>query len=229
MQQPQYVHEIQLLDEQTLGLVNQIVSNAPYIDGKTTATDAAKLVKNNLQIDLNDRTVLPQLYQLIGNALSIEPKFNTTFYAARIYPFLFSKYTDGMGYGWHVDSPLMGGNPTIRTDLAMTIFLSDPATYEGGELVIQTDGGEVSYKPAAGTAVIYPCQYVHCVNEVTSGMRSVAVTWIQCSVRSAEHRKILGDLKQLHESMAASDATGKQTQLVLQTWSNLLRLWAEMV
>ena len=57
MQQPQYVHEIQLLDEQTLGLVNQIVSNAPYIDGKTTATDAAKLVKNNLQIDLNDRTV----------------------------------------------------------------------------------------------------------------------------------------------------------------------------
>ena len=229
MQQPQYVHEIQLLDEQTLGLVNQIVSNAPYIDGKTTATDAAKLVKNNLQIDLNDRTVLPQLYQLIGNALSTEPKFNTTFYAARIYPFLFSKYFEGMGYGWHVDSPLMGGNPTIRTDLAMTIFLSDPATYEGGDLVIQTDGGEVSYKPAAGTAVIYPCQYVHCVNEVTSGMRSVAVTWIQCSVRSAEHRKILGDLKQLHESMTASDATGKQTQLVLQTWSNLLRLWAEMV
>ncbi len=229
MQQPQYVHEIQLLDEQTLGLVNQIVSNAPYIDGKTTATDAAKLVKNNLQIDLNDRTVLPQLYQLIGNALSIESKFNTTFYAARIYPFLFSKYFEGMGYGWHVDSPLMGGNPTIRTDLAMTIFLSDPATYEGGELVIQTDGGEVSYKPAAGAAVIYPCQYIHCVNEVTSGMRSVAVTWIQCSVRSAEHRKILGDLKQLHESMAASDANGKQTQLVLQTWSNLLRLWAEMV
>lgn len=229
MQQPQYVHQIPLLDEQTLKFVDQILSNAPYIDGKTTATDAAKLVKNNLQIDLNDRTVLPQLYQLIGNALSIEPKFNTTFYAARVYPFLFSKYTEGMGYGWHVDSPLMGGNPTIRTDLAMTIFLSDPATYEGGELVIQTDGGEVSYKPAAGTAVIYPCQYVHCVNEVTSGMRSVAVTWIQCSVRSAEHRKILGDLKQLHESMAASDATGKQTQLVLQTWSNLLRLWAEMV
>ena len=172
---------------------------------------------------------MPQLYQLIGNALSIESKFNTTFYAARIYPFLFSKYFEGMGYGWHVDSPLMGGNPTIRTDLAMTIFLSDPATYEGGELVIQTDGGEVSYKPAAGAAVIYPCQYIHCVNEVTSGMRSVAVTWIQCSVRSAEHRKILGDLKQLHESMAASDANGKQTQLVLQTWSNLLRLWAEMV
>lgn len=229
MQQPQYVHQIQLLNATQLNSVNHILANAPYIDGKTTATDAAKLVKNNLQIDLNDRTVLPQLYQLIGNALGMEPKFNTLLYAARVYPFLFSKCTEGMGYGWHVDSPLMGGNPTIRTDLAMTIFLSDPSTYEGGELVIQTDGGEVSYKPAAGTAVIYPCQYVHCVNEVTSGVRSVAVTWIQCSVRSAEHRKILGDLKQVHETLAANDPLGEQTQLVLQTWSNLIRMWAEMV
>ncbi len=229
MQQPQYVHQIQLLNEQTLKSVNHYLANAPYIDGKTTATDAAKLVKNNLQIDLNDRTVLPQLYQLIGNALNLEPKFNTLFYTARVYPFLFSKCTKGMNYGWHVDSPLMGGNPAIRTDLAMTIFLSDPSTYEGGELVIQTDGGEVSYKPAAGTAVIYPCQYVHCVNEVTSGVRSVAVTWIQCSVRSAEQRKILGDLKHLHETMAAEDANSEQAQLVLQTWSNLIRMWAEMV
>jgi PKHD-type hydroxylase len=229
MQQTQYVYQIPLLDLQTLQFIDQILTTARYIDGKTTATDAAKLVKNNLQIDLNDRIVLPQLYQLLGNALQLEPKFNTTIYAARLYPFLFSKYTEGMGYGWHVDSPLMGGNPTIRTDLAMTIFLSDPSTYEGGELVIQTDGGEVSYKPAAGTAVIYPCQYVHCVKDVTSGVRSVAVTWIQCSIRSAEQRKILSDLKQVHESMSITDPAGKQTQLVLQTWSNLIRLWAEMV
>jgi PKHD-type hydroxylase len=229
MQQPNYVHQIQLLDDQTLESINRYLTNAPYIDGKTTATDAAKLVKNNLQIDLNDRSVLPQLYQLLGNSLNGEPKFNTLFYAARVYPFLFSKCVEGMGYGWHVDSPLMGGNPTIRTDLAMTIFLSDPSTYEGGELVIRTDGGEVSYKPAAGTAVIYPCQYVHCVNDVTSGVRSVAVTWIQCSVRLAEQRKILGDLKQLHETMAAEDLNGERTQLMLQTWSNLVRMWADIV
>ncbi len=229
MQQPQYVHEIQLLNSQTLQAVNQLLINAPYIDGKTTATDAAKLVKNNLQVDQNDRNVIPQLYQLMGNALASEPKFNTVLYAARVYPFLFSKCLEGMGYGWHVDSPVMGGNPTIRTDLAMTIFLSDPATYEGGELVIRTDGGEVSYKPAAGTAIIYPCQYVHCVNEVTSGVRSVVVTWIQCSIRSAEQRKILADLKSVHESLASTDPLGLQTQQVLQTWSNLIRMWAEMV
>jgi PKHD-type hydroxylase len=229
MQQSQYVHQIQLLNEQTIKSVNQFLTNAPYVDGRATATDAAKLVKNNLQIDLRDTTVLPQLYQLIGNALNSEPKFNTLFYANRVYPFIFSKCLEGMGYGWHVDSPLMAGNQAIRTDLAMTIFLSDPATYEGGELVIRTDGGEVSYKPSAGTAVIYPCQYVHCVNEVTSGERKVAVTWIQCSVRSAEHRKILGDLKHLHEILATKDANGEQAQLMLQTWSNLIRMWAEVV
>lgn len=228
MQNPQYVHRFKLLDEQSLKTINQLLASAPYVDGKSTATDAAKLVKNNLQVDMNDRQVLPQLYQLIGNALGNEPKFNFSLYARSVYPFLFSKCLEGMGYGWHVDSPLMGGNPTVRTDLAMTIFLSDPSTYEGGELVIRTDGGELSFKPEAGEAVVYPCQYVHGVNEVRSGMRSVAVTWIQCSVRSAEQRKILSDLKQLHESLAAEDPTSLRTQQALQTWSNLLRMWAEV-
>lgn len=230
MQHPQHVHRFRLLNEQSLNQINQLLKSAPYIDGKTTATDAAKLVKNNLQIDLNDRTVLPHLYQFLGQALNAEPKFNTVLYAARVYPFLFSKCETGMGYGWHVDSPLMaGGGQTVRTDLAMTIFLSDPSTYEGGELVIRADGGEISFKPEAGEVVVYPCQYVHCVNPVISGTRSVAVTWLQCSVRSAEQRKILADLKSLHEDLAAEDANSARTQQVLQTWSNLLRMWADGV
>lgn len=228
MQHPLHVHELTLLDSPTLAAVNQLLANAPYVDGKTTATDAAKLVKNNLQVDMNDRTVQPQLQQLIGQALMREPKFNTVMYITRVYPMLFSKCLEGMGYGWHVDSPVMAGQQLVRTDLAMTVFLSDPATYEGGELVIRTDGGEVHYKPAAGTAVVYPCQYVHCVNPVRSGVRSVAVTWMQCSVRSAEQRKILADVKALHESIAAQDATSDQAQQALQTWSNLLRMWADV-
>jgi PKHD-type hydroxylase len=227
MESSQSILEIRLLDETTLALINQLLTHAPYVDGRTTATESAKLVKNNLQVDMNDRTVLPQLYQLLGNAMGVEPRFNTMIYASRVYPFLLSKCTEGMHYGWHVDSPLMGGSPSVRTDLAMTIFLSDPATYEGGELVIRTEGGEISFKPQAGHAVIYPCQYLHCVNEVRSGTRSVAVTWLQCSVRSAEQRKILADLKGLHEALAQEDPLSIRTQQVLQTWSNLLRMWAE--
>ncbi|MGL4597488.1 MAG: Fe2+-dependent dioxygenase [Bacteroidia bacterium] len=229
MQQFQNIHHFSLLDQQTLTQINQLLASAPYIDGKSTATDAAKLVKNNLQVDMNDRRVLPQLYQLLGQALASEPKFNTVLYAARVYPFLFSKCESGMGYGWHVDSPLMGGNPTIRTDLAMTIFLSDPSTYEGGELVIRAEGKELMFKPKAGDVVVYPCQYVHAVNEVRNGVRSVAVSWLQCSVRNAEQRKILADLKSLHENLAAEDPNASRTQQALQTWSNLLRMWADGV
>ena len=223
----QHVHQFRLLNADTLEMVRRLLDAAPYVDGKTTATDAAKLVKNNFQIDLNDRTVLPQLQQLIGTALVNEPKFNLAFYVSRVYQLLFSKYETGMGYGWHVDAPIMG-NPAVRTDLAMTIFLDDPSTYEGGELVIRTDSGERTYKPAAGEAVVYPCQYVHCVNEVKSGQRRAVVTWMQCAVRSAEQRQILADLKSLHETMAKENPQGKETQLLLQSWSNLLRMWGEV-
>lgn len=215
------------LNTETLTIVEQLLSAAPFRDGKETATDAAREVKQNLQVDMNDHQVMPQLQQILAMALMNEPRFQTTFYASKIYPILFSKYEKDMGYGWHVDSPVMG-NPPLRTDLAMTVFLSDPDTYEGGELIIRTDAGEISYKPNKGDAVVYPCQYVHCVNKVKSGTRMAAVTWIQCSIRSMEQRMLLSDLKQTHQQLAAKDPQGAETQAVLQAWSNLLRMWAEI-
>jgi PKHD-type hydroxylase len=164
---------------------------------------------------------------MIGHAIVSEPRFVHEFYASKAYQFLFSRCNEGMGYGKHVDSPLMG-NPPLRTDLAMTVFLDEPETYEGGELVICSAEGETAFKPAAGYAVIYPCQYLHYVREVTKGTRNACVTWFQCSVRSAEQRQILTAVKKVHTSMAATDPQGEQTQLLLQTWSNLVRMWTEL-
>lgn len=228
MNQAQYVQLLPgFLKPEMINALLPLIDKAPFIDGRTTATQAAREVKRNLQVDTNDRNIFPQMQQVIGMALMNEPKLNTEFYAARIYQILFSKCETGMGYGWHVDSPVMGVPPT-RTDLAMTVFLSDPSSYEGGELVIRTETGETSYKPQLGDAVIYPCQYIHCVNDVKSGVRLAAVTWIQCSVRSAEQRQLLSNLKKVHEHLAAQDAQSPETQLALQSWSNLLRMWAEV-
>ena len=228
MNQSQFIHHIPgLLNPETLHYVHQLLAQIPFVDGKATATNAARDVKRNMQADVNNQDIMPQLQQLMGMALMNQPKFQTELYAARIYPFLFSRYEPGMGYGWHVDSPVMG-SPMVRTDLAMTVFLSDPATYEGGELVIKTDAGEISYKPAMGDAIIYPCQYVHCVNDVRSGVRAAAVSWIQCSVRSAEQRILLAGLKSAHQKLEAKDPQSEETQSVLQAWSNLLRMWAEV-
>ncbi len=228
MNQTQYIHHLpNFLNAEMLKAAHQLLEKAPFVDGRATATEAARDVKRNLQIDVNDRNIFPQLQQIIGMALMNETKFQTEFYAARVYQILFSKCETGMGYGWHVDSPVMGV-PPVRTDLAMTVFLNDPSTYEGGELVIRTEAGETSYKPAKGDAIIYPCQYVHCVNDVTKGVRLAAVTWIQCSVRSAEERLLLANLKRVHEHLARVDAQSRETQLALQNWSNLLRMWAEV-
>jgi PKHD-type hydroxylase len=227
MTSAQHVHTFRLLSPEQLKQIQVLLDTATYVDGAATATDAAKAVKRNLQIDVNDRTVLPHLQQLVGNALMAEPKFHFTFYAANAYPFLFSKCETGMGYGKHVDSPFMG-NPPIRTDLAMTVFLDDPSTYDGGELVICDGNNEVSFKPQAGEAVLYPCQYLHYVRDVTRGTRRACVTWFRCSVRNAEQRQILADVKQLHSELAAKDPQGLYTQKLLQTWSNLYRMWGDV-
>jgi PKHD-type hydroxylase len=228
MNQSQFIHHIPgLLNAETLHYVHQLLSQVPFVDGKATATNAARDVKRNLQADINNQDIMPQLQQVMGMALMNQPKFQTELYAARVYPFLFSRYEPGMGYGWHVDSPVMG-SPMVRTDLAMTVFLSDPSTYEGGELVIKTDAGEISYKPAMGDAIVYPCQYVHCVNDVKSGVRAAAVSWIQCSVRSSEQRVLLAGLKNAHQKLEAKDPQAEETQALLQVWSNLLRMWADV-
>lgn len=227
MNETHHIHTFRLLTPEAVQLVRSMLSSARFTDGRATASDAAKAVKNNLQIDMSDTLVLPQLQQIIGTAIISEPRFHNAFYAAKAYPFMFSRCETGMGYGKHVDSPVMG-NPAIRTDLAMTVFLDDPSTYDGGELVICSGEAETAYKPEAGYAVVYPCQYLHYVKEVSRGTRNVCVTWFQCSVRSAEQRQILTDVKSLHAAMAEKDPQGIQTQTLLQTWSNLLRMWAEI-
>jgi PKHD-type hydroxylase len=164
---------------------------------------------------------------IINNALASSPLFNAAVLPKYVYPFLISKYTPGMYYGWHVDSPLMG-NPPVRTDVAMTLFLSDPAAYEGGELVIQAGQHNIPFKPAKGDAIVYPCQYLHCVNEVRSGERRAAVTWIQSAVRAPDQRQILYNLNQVHALLSHKNQHAPETNLLLQTHSNLLRMWTEV-
>lgn len=223
------IHVPQLLKPEELLKIDFLFEKSQFVDGSKTASLAAKSVKNNLQIDTNDYEILPQLQSIILQALETSPLFQIAILPKYIYPIIFSKYLEGMTYGWHVDSPQMRnphiGGPVIRTDLAMTIFLSDPDTYEGGELMIQGSQGITPYKPNKGDAVVYPCMYLHCVNPITKGERRAAVTWIQSEVGSIEKRQILFNLNQIHASLYNKDPHSMEANLLLQTHSNLLRMW----
>ncbi len=222
----QFIHIPALLKPEELIAVETLIDNANFVDGKLTASMAAKDVKDNLQME-NSGKEIASIQMLITNALKQNPLFNIAALPKQVYPFLISKYTTGKQYGWHVDSAIMG-NPTIRTDLAMTIFLSDPSTYEGGELIIQSESGSVSFKPAKGDAILYPCQYLHCVNEVKSGVRIAAVTWIQSNVKDPQQRQILFQLNQVHGSLYNQAPNAVETNMLLQTHSNLFRMWADV-
>ncbi len=212
-----------LLSQQELQHIAALRDSAPYEDGKNTATDAAKEVKSNLQMQSSSQEYMA-LQQIIMQALNRSQHFRAHVIPKNIYPFLISKYTDGMGYGWHVDSPLMGG--MMRTDIAMTIFLNDPSEYEGGELELESPTGTLLYKLPKGHAICYPCTQVHRVRPVLSGERHVAVTWIQSAVRLTEQRSILSGLQVLTEKLAAAKDTENLLALQ-QNYSNLLRMWSE--
>lgn len=222
----QLVHIPQLLTATELIAIDALIASANFVDGKLTATLAAKDVKNNLQIEPGNES-LAGIQKIISEALAQSPLFNIAALPKTVLPFLVSKYSSGKYYGWHVDSPMMG-NPPVRTDLAMTIFLSDPATYEGGELMIQSDTGTSNFKPSKGDAVLYPCQYLHCVNEIKSGERVAAVTWIQSNVKDPGQRQILFQLNQVHAAMFQQAPNAPATNLLLQTHSNLFRMWADV-
>ncbi len=68
------------------------------------------------------------------------------------------------------------------------MFLCEPETYGGGELVVETPAGEEGAKLKAGHAVLYPSTTLHRVEPVTNGVRLVVRSdgWLplgSCPVR----------------------------------------------
>jgi PKHD-type hydroxylase len=122
----------------------------------------------------------------------------------------------------------MGEEFMIRVDVSITVFLNHPSDYDGGELVIHSPGGFVNYKLPKGDAIIYPTTRLHGVNQVVSGKRIAAVTWMQCAVKNAEQRELLFQLKGANDIIGVEKAGSTEHLLLMQVYSNLVRMWAEL-
>ncbi len=144
-----------------------------------------------------------------------------------IRPPLISRYRAGMNYGPHVDDALMGSGVMERSDISVTVFLSDPGAYQGGELVMNSPFGEREIKLPAGHAVVYPSSTLHRVAPVTRGERLAAVTWVRSQVRDPARREILYDICRMRETLANFDPEGEAADLAFKTHANLLRMWSE--
>ena len=210
-----------VLSAEEVDLVRETLAQATFVDGRETAGFAARLVKNNRQADDRATDTVRKLVEerILGHdvfALAVRPKALTSV--------MFSRYEPGMRYGSHVDDPLMQG---LRTDVSFTLFLSEPESYDGGELVIEGASGEDAVKLAAGSLLAYPSTALHHVAEVTRGTRLAAVGWARSYVRDGARREMLFDLDTARRQLFKREGKSAEYDLVSKSLANLMRMWVE--
>jgi len=211
-----------VLDSASLAGLRAEMDSLQFVDGRATAGWNARLVKQNRQAQPG--SVLTALDRTVRKALMQHPLFTLAVRPKALTPLIFARYGSGETYGTHIDDALMGG---LRTDVSFTLFLADPAQYEGGELVIESPSGEDAIKLPAGSLVLYPSTTLHRVNPVRSGERSVCVGWARSFIRSAAHRELLFDLETARRALFARHGKTHEFDLLSKCSANLVREWAE--
>ena len=203
---------------------------AEWVDGRITAGHQSARAKNNLQLreDLNEAK---QLGDVILTALERNPLFMSAALPLKVFPPLFNRYQDGQSFGNHVDNAIrqVPGTPhRVRTDLASTLFFSNPDEYDGGELVVEDTYGVHSVKLPAGHLILYPASSVHHVRPVTRGARFASFFWIQSMIRDDGERTLLFDLDVAIQRLMDDIPDHRSVVELTSLYHNLLRRWADV-
>ncbi len=202
---------------------------AAWIDGRHSAGAQAQTQKNNEQL-AQDSEAARALQALVLGAIQRDPLFFSAALPRKTFNPLFNRYSGASNaYGAHVDGAVLHSKASqqwVRTDISCTLFLSDPASYDGGELVVKDTFGDQRIKLPAGDMVIYPGTSVHRVEPVTRGARVASFFWVESMVRSDEHRRLLFDLDMNLLALRKQHGETPETTALTGTYHNLLRLWA---
>jgi len=224
----------QILNPMQVKEILAALQTSDWQDGRQTAGHAARQQKLNFQLD--ERSPLAvELGNAILQLLGGREDFMAAALPAKIYPPMFNCYRDGGEFGYHIDNAIrqVPGTPVkIRTDLSMTLFISDPADYVGGELIIEDTFGTQSIKLSAGDMVLYPSTSLHRVAPVTEGQRISAFFWLQSLVRDNEQRRTLYQLDQSIQGLRRNRADATQADAahidrLIGVYHNLLRQWSQ--
>lgn len=219
-----------ILSPDEVAEIRAILDAADWQDGRHTAGPQSAEIKRNAQIPL-DSPILPEVQTRLLRALGSNPVWLSAVLPLHILPPMFNRYEGGQTFGTHVDNAIRvipAEGRRIRTDVSCTLFLSDPADYDGGELVVEGHYGAQAVKLPAGHCVIYPSTSLHQVTPVTRGARVASFFWIQSMVRDDARREMLFDLDQTIQSLSASLGLNAPDAVRLTgIYHNLIRQWAE--
>jgi PKHD-type hydroxylase len=219
-----------VFDAAGVARVRALIDHAEWIDGNATSGPQSALAKRNEQLP-EDSAAAREAGGMVLDALGGSALFVAAALPLKVFPPLFNRYAGGQDFGLHVDNAIRmkrGTDFRIRSDLSATLFLDDPATYDGGELVIEDQFGPQSVKLPAGHMVLYPASSLHRVTPVTRGVRTASFFWLQSMVRDDGARRILFDLDQGVQAVAAAQGQGDPATVRLTgVYHNLLRRWAD--
>lgn len=217
-----------ILSQEEVTEITSLLSLSEFKEGFSSNPEYKQQVKKNLELRRTDSGQAKLTLDMIQNRLNGHKQFNVTALPLRNTALRFNCYKDSGTYGDHADAAIMG-TPPIRSDLSITIFLSNPEDYEGGELTIKgNDGIMVDYKLKSGSAIIYPSYFVHRVNSVTSGTRYAAIGWIQSLIRDENKRALISRFNTFADSIKEKEGATSTYVEATSLYNNLLRLWVEV-
>jgi len=219
-----------VLTAQELAHCQRLLASAEWIEGRVTAGHQSAQVKHNRQL-AEDTEAARELGKVVVAAISRNPLFISAALPNRIFPPLFNCYEVGDGFGTHVDNAIrvVGANGArVRTDVSATLFLSEPADYDGGELVVEDTYGVHNVKLPAGSMVLYPASSLHHVKSISRGKRVASFFWIQSMVRDDGQRALLFDLDNAIRRLGADHPAHASVVQLTGVYHNLLRSWAEV-
>ncbi len=220
-----------LLSKADVAEFRAVMDSVEWEDGRSTAGAQSAEVKRNEQLPPNGE-VSRKLGERVVRALTANPLFVSAAIPLHIFPPLFNRYGVGHRFGVHVDNAVRGDHLTgtrIRTDLSVTLFLSEPDEYDGGELVVEDYYGSHEVKLPAGQLVLYPATSLHTVTPITRGVRVASFFWLQSMIRDAHARSMIFDLDTAIQGLV--ERLGRNDPEVVKLsglYHNLIRYWAEV-
>ena len=212
-----------VLTDQEVAQLRALAAGAKFVDGRISSPHST--VKDNLQLDHADQAYVASS-KLMAAALQRNESFRNFAFPALMAPPLLARYEPGMRYGAHSDSAFIQlGQRQLRSDLSCTIFLNDPATYEGGALSVRLGARAVEFKLRPGAAVVYPSTTLHEVTPVTSGQRLVGITFIESQIPDPALRELLYELDEVAALEGGGMSPENRTRLQY-VRTNLRRIWS---
>ena len=218
-----------VLSKDEVARVRALIDRAEWVDGNVTSGPQSALAKRNMQVP----ETAPEAREAGAHVLAALER-TSLFIAAtlprKVFPPLFNRYEGGQAFGAHIDNAVRrAGDVAIRTDLSATLFLSEPDTYEGGELTVEDRYGVHSAKLAAGDLILYPASSVHRVEPVTRGARVASFFWIQSMIRDDAKRTLLFDMDMAVQRLSGEIGLDHPSVVSLTgAYHNLLRMWADL-